>query len=119
MARKINEKNRAGSLTRRPVGLNQPHRSRATDPEAFLDGAEKQNLNTAEATRKLDPETRARFRARGKKYNLYSIRGTEQQQQLLQHAAEQEDTSIQKLFAKLIFPAIEKKYGADLPLNNL
>lgn len=117
MARKINEKNHTGNLARRPVGLDQTRRS--SDPEAFLNGAEKQTLDAAEETRKLSPEARTRIRARGKKYNLYSLRGTEQQQQLLQRAAEQEGTSIQKLLASLAFPILEEKYGADLPLNNI
>ena len=120
MTRKINEKNPTGNLTRWPAGLNQERqRTRRADPDAFVNGAEKQTLDTAEETRKLSPEARTRIRARGKKYNLYSLRGTEQQQQLLQYAAEQEGTSIQKLLASLAFPILEEKYGADLPLNNI
>ena len=120
MARKINEKNPTGNLTRWPAGLNQERqRTRRDDPDAFVNGAEKQNLNTAEETRKLDPETRARLRSRGDKINIYVIRGTRQQRELLKHAAEKENTSIQKLLASLAFPILEEKYGADLPLNNL
>ena len=120
MARKINEKNRAGNLARWPVGLNQERqRTRRDDPEAFVNGAEKQNLDAAEETRKLDPETRANFRSRGDKINIYVLRGTRQQRELLKHAAEQEGISRQKLIWDRLIRELEEKYGADLPLNNL
>mgnify|MGYP000877597457 CR=1 FL=1 len=120
MAHKINEKNRAGNLARWPVGLNQERqRTRRDDPDAFVNGAEKQNLNTAEETRKLDPETRARLRSRGDKINIYVIRGTRQQRELLKHAAEKENTSMQKLIWDHLIRELEEKHGADLPLNNL
>ena len=120
MTRKINAKNRAGNLARWPVGLNQERqRTRRDDPDAFVNGAEKQNLNTAEETRKLDPETRACLRSRGDKINIYVIRGTRQQRELLKHAAEKEGTSMQKLIWDCLIRELEEKYGADLPLNNL
>ena len=118
MARKINDKNRAGNLTRRPVGLDQTRRTHS-DPEAFLNGAEKQDIDTAEETRKLNTKARAKLRANGKNSNLYALRGTTQQQQLIQYAAEEEGRSIQNLLASLVFPVLEEKYGRDLPLNNL
>lgn len=118
MAHKINDKNRVKNLTRRPVGLDQSRRTHS-DPEAFLNGAEKNDIDTAEETRKLSTKARTILRARGKNSNLYALRGTTQQQQLIRYAAEQEDLSIQKLLASLIFPALEEKYGRDLPLNNL
>ena len=117
MARKINETNHTGNLARRPVGLDQTRRS--SDPEAFLNGAEKQNLNTTEETRKLDPETRAHLRARGNKINVYVIRGTQAQRELLKYAAEKEDTSMQKLIWNHLIRELEEKYGQDFPLNNL
>ena len=118
MARKINDKNRTGNLTRRPVGLDQGRRTHG-DPEAFLNGAEKQDIDTAEETRKLNTKARAKLRANGKNFNLYALRGTTQQQQLIQYAAEEEGRSIQNLLASLIFPVLEEKYGQDLPLDNL
>lgn len=118
MARKINDKNRAGNLNRRPVGLDQARRTHS-DPEAFLNGAEKHDIDTAEETRKLNTKARAKLRANGKNSNLYALRGTTQQQQLIQYAAEEEGRSIQKLLASLVFPVLEEKYGRDLPLNNL
>lgn len=118
MAHKINNKNRTGNLTRRPVGLYQTRRTHS-DPEAFLNGAEKQDIDTAEETRKLNTKARAKLRANGKNFNLYALRGTTQQQQLIQYAAEEEGRSIQNLLASLIFPVLEEKYGRDLPLDNL
>ena len=117
MARKINDKNRIGNLTRHPIGLDQSRRTHS-DPEAFLNGAEKHDIDTAEETRKLNTKARAKLRADGKNFNLYALRGTTQQQQLIQHAAEEENLSIQKLLASLVFPVLEEKYGQNLPLNN-
>lgn len=114
MARK---KNSIGNLTRRPVGLDQTRRTHS-DPEAFINGAEKHDIDTAEETRKLTTKARTKLRANGKNFNLYALRGTAQQQQLIQYAAEEEGRSIQNLLASLIFPVLEEKYGQDLPLNN-
>lgn len=118
MASKINNKNHTGKLTRRPVGLDQTRRTHS-DPEAFLNGAEKHDIDTAEETRKLNTKARTKLRARGKNSNLYALRGTAQQQQLIQYAAEEENVSIQKLLASLVFPVLEEKYGQNLPLDNL
>lgn len=119
MARHINSNaSKKTNVSRRPRNLD-TIRTTHGDRDAFLNGAEKQNLDAAEETRKLDPETRARLRSRGDKINIYVIRGTRQQRELLKHAAEKENTSIQKLLASLAFPILEEKYGADLPLNNL
>ena len=119
MARHINSNaSKKTHVSRRPRNLD-TIRTTHGDRDAFLNGAEKQNLDAAEETRKLDPETRARLRSRGDKINIYVIRGTRQQRELLKHAAEKENTSIQKLLASLAFPILEEKYGADLPLNNL
>lgn len=119
MARHINSNaSKKPNITRRPRNLD-TLQTIYGDPEAFLNGAEKQNLNIAEETRKLDPETRARLRSRGDKINIYVIRGTKQQRELLKYAAEKEDTSMQKfIWDRLIFE-LEEKYGQDLPLNNL
>ena len=48
MTRKINEKPHTGNLTRWPAGLNQERqRTRRDDPDAFVNGAEKQTLAAA------------------------------------------------------------------------
>lgn len=119
MARHINSNtSKKPNVSRRPRNLD-TLRTTHGDRDAFVNGAEKQNLNTAEETRKLDPETRARLRSRGDKINIYVIRGTRQQRELLKHAAEQEDTSMQKLIWDRLIRELEEKHGADLPLNNL
>ena len=119
MARHINSNaSKKPNITRRPRNLDTLQTTHG-DPEAFLNGAEKQNLNIAEETRKLDPETRARLRSRGDKINIYVIRGTKQQRELLKHAAEKENTSMQKLIWDRLIFELEEKYGADIPLNNL
>ena len=71
------------------------------------------------ATEFFDPESRANFRSRGDKINIYVIRGTRQQRELLKHAAEKENISMQKLIWDHLIRELEEKYGADLPLNNL
>ena len=119
MARHINSNaSKKPNVSRRPRNLD-TIRTTHGDRDAFMNGAEKQNLNTAEETRKLDPEARARLRSRGDKINIYVLRGTRQQRELLKHAAEKEDTSMQKLIWDRLIRELEEKYGADLPLNNL
>lgn len=61
----------------------------------------------------------AELHHRGDKINIYVIRGTRQQRELLKHAAEKENTSMQKLIWDHLIRELEEKYGADLPLNNL
>lgn len=119
MARHINSNaSKKTNVSRRPRNLD-TIRTTHGDRDAFVNGAEKQNLDAAEETRKLDPETRARLRGRGDKINIYVIRGTRQQREILKHAAEKENTSIQKLIWDRFIRELEEKYGADLPLNNL
>ena len=113
MARHINSNaSKKPNITRRPQNLDTLQTTHS-DPEAFLNGAEKQNLNTAEETRKLDPETRARLRSRGDKINI------KQQRELLKHAAENENNRMQKLIWDRLIFELEEKYGANIPLNNL
>ena len=119
MARHINSNaSKKTNVSRRPRNLD-TIRTTHGDRDAFLNGAEKQNLDAAKETRKLDPETRARLRSRGDKINIYVIRGTRQQRELLKHASKKENTSIQKLIWDSFIRELEEKYGADLPLNNL
>lgn len=119
MARHINSNaSKKPNVSRRPRNLD-TIRTTHGDRDAFVNGAEKQNLDAAKETRKLDPETRALLRSRGDKINIYVIRGTRQQRELLKHAAEKENTSMQKLIWDRLIRELEEKYGADLPLNNL
>ena len=119
MVRHINSNaSKKPNVSRRPRNLD-TIRTTHGDRDAFVNGAEKQNLDAAEETRKLDPESRANFRRRGDKINIYVIRGTRQQRELLKRAAEKENTSMQKLIWDHLIRELEEKYGADLPLNHL
>lgn len=96
MARHINSNaSKKPNVSRRPRNLD-TLRTTHGDRDAFVNGAEKQTLDAAEETRKLDPETRARLRSRGDKINIYVIRGTRQQRELLKHAAEKKNVSGKK-----------------------
>lgn len=84
--------------------------------EAFESGAEKHAIDPAEYTRSLPAKARAIQRRKGIKSTIYTLRGTEQQKRLVAFAAEQEDTSAQKIYAQ-IFDILEEKYGAEVPLD--
>ena len=119
MARHINSNaSKKPNVSRRPRNLD-TIRTTHGNRDAFMNGAEKQNLDAAKETRKLDPKARALLRSCGDKINIYVLRGTRQQRDLLKHAAEQEGTSMQKLIWDHLIRELEEKYGADLPLNNL
>ena len=84
--------------------------------EAFENGAEKHTIDAAEYTRALPAKTRAIQRRKGTKSTIYTLRGTEQQRELVAFAAEQEGVSIQKIYAQ-IFDILEEKYGSEVPLD--
>lgn len=84
--------------------------------EAFESGAEKHAIDPAEYTRSLPAKARAIQRRKGTKSTIYTLRGTEQQKRLVAFAAEQEDTSAQKIYAQ-IFDILEEKYGSQVPLD--
>lgn len=84
--------------------------------EAFESGAEKHAIDPAEYTRALPAKARAVQRRKGTKFTIYTLRGTEQQRELVAFAAEQEGVSIQKIYAQ-IFDILEEKYGAEVPLD--
>lgn len=84
--------------------------------EAFESGAEKHTIDAADYTRALPAKARAIQRRKGTKFTIYTLRGTEQQKQLVAFAAEQEGVSIQKIYSQ-IFDILEEKYGAEVPLD--
>lgn len=84
--------------------------------EAFESGAEKHAIDPAEYTRALPAKARAVQRRKGTKFTIYTLRGTEQQRELVAFAAEQEGVSIQKIYAQM-FDILEEKYGAEVPLD--
>lgn len=84
--------------------------------EAFESGAEKHAIDPAEYTRALPAKARAIQRRKGTKSTIYTLRGTEQQRELVAYAAEVEDKSMQQIYAE-IFDILEEKYGAEVPLD--
>lgn len=84
--------------------------------EAFEGGAEKHTIDAAEYTRALPAKTRAIQRRKGTKFTIYTLRGTEQQRELVAYAAVQENTSAQKIYEQ-IFDILEEKYGSEVPLD--
>lgn len=84
--------------------------------EAFESGAEKHAIDPAEYTRSLPAKARAIQRRKGTKSTIYTLRGTEQQRELVAYAAVQENTSAQKIYEQM-FDILEEKYGAYVPLD--
>lgn len=84
--------------------------------EAFEGGAEKHTIDAAEYTRALPAKARAIQRRKGTKFTIYTLRGTEQQRELVAYAAEQENTSAQKIYEQM-FDILEEKYGSEVPLD--
>lgn len=84
--------------------------------EAFEGGAEKHTIDAAEYTRALPAKARAIQRRKGTKFTIYTLRGTEQQRELVTYAAEQENTSAQKIYEQM-FDILEEKYGSEVPLD--
>lgn len=84
--------------------------------DSFENGAEKHTIDAVEYTRSLPPKARAIQRRKGTKFTIYTLRGTEQQKQLVAFAAEQEGVSVQKIYSE-IFEILEERYGAEVPLD--
>lgn len=84
--------------------------------ESFENGAEKHTIDAAEYTRALPAKARAIQRRKGTKSTIYTLRGTEQQRELVAYAAEQENTSSQRIYEQM-FDILEEKYGAEVPLD--
>lgn len=84
--------------------------------DSFENGAEKHTIDAVEYTRSLPPKARAIQRRKGTKFTIYTLRGTEQQRELVAFAAEQEWVSVQKIYSE-IFEILEERYGAEVPLD--
>ena len=84
--------------------------------DSFENGAEKHAIDPAEYTRSLPARARAIQRRKGTKFTIYTLRGTEQQRELVAYAAEQEGVSVQKIYSE-IFEILEERYGTEVPLD--
>ncbi len=49
-------------------------------------------------------------------FTIYTLRGTEQQKELVRYAAKREKKSMQQIYEE-IFDILEERYGAEVPLD--
>lgn len=84
--------------------------------ENFVSKTEKHNIDAAAQTRAMDTTARVIARDQGIKYTIYTLRGTQQQKQLLDYAAKRERTSQQRILEE-IFEILDERYGAEVPLD--
>ena len=92
--------------------------ARSTDrrAEAFVNKTEKHDIDAAAQTRAMDTTARAIARAEGIVFTIYTLRGTEQQKELVKYAAKREKKSMQQILAEM-FDILEERYGAEVPLD--
>lgn len=105
----------ASTFRQRPTPKNE---------DAFIEAAEaprtisdRSESNRATSTSSDTTASRLVKRAAGRKYGLYTLRGTESQGELLKYAAKQKGMSQNELISHYLFEAIESEFGADLPIK--
>lgn len=102
----------ASTFRQRPTPKNE---------DAFIEAAEApRSISEPEqgADKSADsPEARLEKRAAGRKYGIYTLRGTESQAELLKYAAKQKGMSQNELISHYLFEAIEFEFGADIPIK--
>lgn len=108
MAQAIN-----GKAQQKRSGTRRAGSRRAED---FVAKSEKHNIDAAEQTRAMDTTARAIARAEGIKFTIYTLRGTEQQKELVEYAAKREKKSMQQIIAEM-FDILEERYGKEVPLD--
>ena len=108
MAQAIN-----GKAQQKRSGTRRAGSRRAED---FVAKSEKHNIDAAAQTRAMDTTARAIARRKGIKFTIYTLRGTEQQKELVEYAAEVEDKSMQQILAEM-FDILEERYGKKVPLD--
>lgn len=84
--------------------------------EAFESGAEKHTIDAVEYTRSLPTQARVIQRRKGTKSTVYTVRGTDQQKNLVIYAAEQEGVSQQQIWSEM-YKILEERYGKEVPLD--
>lgn len=84
--------------------------------ENFVSKSEKHDIDAAAQTRAMDATARAIARAEGIKFTIYTLRGTEQQKELVEYAAKREKKSMQQILAEM-FDILEERYGAEVALD--
>lgn len=108
MAQAIN-----GKAQQRRGGTRRAGSRRAED---FVAKREKHDIDAAAQTRAMDATARAIARAEGIKFTIYTLRGTEQQKELVEYAAKREKKSMQQIIAEM-FDILEERYGAEVALD--
>lgn len=84
--------------------------------EDFVRKSEKHDIDAAAQTRAMDTAARAIARAEGIVFTIYTLRGTEQQKELVRYAAKREKKSMQQIYEE-IFDILEERYGKEVPLD--
>ena len=84
--------------------------------EDFVNKSEKHDIDAAAQTRAMDTTARAIARAEGIVFTIYTLRGTEQQKDLVKYAAKREKKSMQQILAEM-FDILEERYGKEVPLD--
>lgn len=108
MAQAIN-----GKAQQRRGGTRRAGSRRAED---FVAKREKHDIDAAAQTRAMDAAARAIARAEGIVFTIYTLRGTEQQKELIKYAAKREKKSMQQIIAEM-FDILEERYGAEVALD--
>jgi hypothetical protein len=108
MAQAIN-----GKAQQRRGGTRRAGSRRAED---FVAKREKHDIDAAAQTRAMDAAARAIARAEGIVFTIYTLRGTEQQKELVKYAAKREKKSMQQIIAEM-FDILEERYGAEVALD--
>lgn len=108
MAQAIN-----GKAQQRRGGTRRAGSRRAED---FVAKSEQHDIDAAAQTRAMDTTARAIARAEGIVFTIYTLRGTEQQKELVRYAAKREKKSMQQIFAEM-FDILEERYGKEVPLD--
>lgn len=84
--------------------------------EDFVAKSERHDIDAAAQTRAMDTTARAIARAEGIVFTIYTLRGTEQQKELVKYAAKREKKSMQQILAEM-FDILEERYGAEVALD--
>lgn len=88
-------------------------RKKPVNEAAFVEAAEKSTTTSSEAN--LDATERVSARAAGRKYAIYTLRGTEAQHELLKYAAKQKGMSQNELIAHYVLTPLEDEFGSEVP----
>lgn len=86
--------------------------------EEFVSGAEKDHAwqDSPEASLKTTAQ-RYKERGEGRKFGMYTVRGTERQLEFMQYAAKKLGMSQNELYLRYTLGKLEEEIGEDLPTD--